>query len=387
MTARGGALESDDSAEQEGPRHHACACRFQDQAGPQHRQAAGLVGRRVVIRPRVACEQMNEQPVGVRLPAPSAQSEPAGDRGQIDEAPPGSVLPAGIAQLAPQRVEWLAMAQHVNVEIVVGRPGAQAAQVAPGSLDLRQDVGLVSARGRIGHGGETREAELPAPEAGLAQPTAGLPRDHQNVLAFGFECFEHRPGEHRGGADSGQGSPVFRHRREPGGERFGTGDRAEQHTVVAPAARFPSEPRRVQVARAGERPGRPGAQQRTALPREHVRDRLLAELFFHHVGEDTGDVVRESLQIVRELREPVLVRVERERIEQLRAVPEVHRQTGARYDEDAPCRHQMPIVAIRSYIGPRTEKMTQNRIAPSTRVIIGPIVACSCSIDSVTLRL
>ena len=257
--------------------------------------------RRVVIRGRAACEQMNEQPVGVRLPAPSAQSEPAGDRGQIDEAPPGSVLPAGIApQLAPQRVERLAMAQHVNVEIVVGRP--QAAEVAPGSLDLRQDVGLVSARGRIGHGGETREAELPAPEAGLPQPTAGLPRDHQNVLALGSERFEHRPGEHRGGADSGQGSPVLRHRREPGGERFGTGDRAEQHTVVAPAARFPSEPRRVQVARAGKRPGRPGAQQRTALPREHVRHRLLAELFFHHVGEDTGDLVREPLQIVRELR-------------------------------------------------------------------------------------
>ena len=104
----------------------------------------------------------------------------------------------------------------------------------------------------------------------------------------------------------------------------------------------------MQVARAGERPGRPGTKQRSAFPREYVRDRLFAEFFFHHVGEDAGDVVREPLQIVRKLREPILVRIERERIEQLRAVPVVRGQAGARYDEDAPRRHQTSIAAIRS---------------------------------------
>ena len=148
--------------------------------------------------------------------------------------------------------------------------------------------------------------------------------------------------------DAGERDPALLHRCEPEGERLGPGDRAEAHAVVAPAVRLASEPRRVQVARAGEGPGRPRAKQRTAFPGEHVRDRLLAELLLHHVGDDVGDFVREPLQVARELDASAFVRFERERAEQLRAVPVVHGQPRARDDEDAPRRHQMPIVAIRS---------------------------------------
>ena len=216
---------------------------------------------------------MHEQRVGRRPAVPPAHAEHAGDRGQVHETAVGHGVPAGIAlQLAPQTFEPFAMAQQANVETISHRTHWQAAQVAPGTLDFGQDAGLVPVRSRIGHGGETREAELPSPEAGLAQPTAALLRDHEHVLAPGTDGLQHRPGEHRGGPDAGQGNPVPFHRREPGGERFGAGDRAEQHAVVAPATRLPSEPRRMDVVRTGERPGRPGTKQRAAFPGEYVGD-------------------------------------------------------------------------------------------------------------------
>ena len=58
-----------------------------------------------------------------------------------------------------------------------------------------------------------------------------------------------------------------------------------------------------------------------------MRDGLLSELFLHDVGDDAGDVVREPLEIARELRQALLVRIERERVEQLRSVPVVRGQS------------------------------------------------------------
>ena len=154
-----------------------------------------------------------------------------------------------------------------------------------------------------------------------------------------------------------------RHRREPRGEDLGAGDSAEQHAVVPPAVRLPPQHHRVDVAHLTECSGRLGTQQCTAVPTEHVRDRLLAELFLHHVGDDVGEVVREVIEIQRELREPLLVRLERERIERLRQVPQptpmMHGQPGARYDEYAPRRHQMPAPAMRSWTEPGTETIAR----------------------------
>ena len=268
---------------------------------------------------------------------------------RFHHAVPGLKLIAGVApQLAPQRVERLAVAQHMDFETLVAGPRAQRAQIAAGSLDLGQNVGLVPPGGRIGHGGESREVEPSVPEAGLTEPAAGLERDHQQVLATGFDGLQHRPGEHRGRADAGQGNSMPRHRREPEGEHFGAGDRTEKHAFVPPATRIPPQPRRVEVARAGERAGRLAANQRATFPGEYVRDGLLAELFLHHVGDDAGDVVREPLEVARELRQALLVPVERERVEQLRSIPMVRGQSGARDHEYAPGRHQMPIAVTRS---------------------------------------
>ena len=225
----------------------------------------------------------------------------------------------------------------------------QAVQVAAGLLDLGEDVAAGPAGGGgLGHDGETRQPETPAQEAGLPQSPAGLERDHQHVPAFGPDGLQHRPGQHRRGVDAGQRDRVPRDRPEPRGEDPGAGDRAEQHAVVTPAARRPAEARRMDVARVGKQPGRLRAQQRAAVPPEHVGNRRLAKLLLHHAGDDVRDLVRTAFEVAREPREPRLVRAEREGFEQLPPFPVVHGQPGVRDEEDAPRGHQIPISAMRS---------------------------------------
>ena len=239
------------------------------------------------------------------------------------------------------------MAQHMHFEPAFVRLRVQAAQVAAGALHLGEDMVSVPVGGRVGHGGEARHPEPPAPEAGLAEPPAGLERDHQHVLALGPDRLEHRPGEHGGGADAGQRNRVPRHRRKPRDEDFGAGDRAEQHTIVTPAFPLPTRRHRVDVARVRERPGRSGAKQRAAVPGKRMGNGLLPKVL-HHVGDEAGDVTREPCKVASEPREPFLVRVERERIEERRSVPVVHGQPASRYDEGPPVRHQMPSPVTRS---------------------------------------
>ena len=163
---------------------------------------------------RTADQRSSRRPTGaVRAggrpwPGPPRRTAPGCPHRPRRRAAAVSSVPAGTARkLLPQRFERLAMAQHVNVEAIAGRSGTQVPQVAAGPLDLGQDVGLVPARGGIGQGGKTREAQLPAPEAGLPESAAGLQRYHQDVLAHRTGRVQHRPGEHRGEWTPARGTP------------------------------------------------------------------------------------------------------------------------------------------------------------------------------------
>ena len=285
---------------------------------------------------------MNEQPVRGRLAAPEAHAEPAGGVGQVHE---GMTLPRIAAGPAPQIVEHPAVAQQADPEAFSGRRHTQAVQVAADLLDLGESVRRIAGSG---HDGEARELEPPVPEAGLAQPAAGLQRDDQHAPALGPDGLQHRPGERRRRADAGQRDSVPRHLVEPGGEDAGAGDRAEQHAVVTPAVRLPPLHRREDVAHVPEQPRRPLAQQRAAVGPEDVRDRLLAEFLLHHVDDDPRGLARVALQVVREPREPLRAGVERDRIEPFRAAPAMHGQPGVRDVEHAPHRHHRPTVMARS---------------------------------------
>ena len=349
MPAGDHTFEERGAAEEAAPGDQPRARGVEERAGAQHRETPCLRGRRVVVRRRTPLRQdVDEQPIGDGLAAPPAHPQLARDRGQIHERALAPDVAAGIApQLAPQFVERLAMAQHVHFEPAFVRRRVQAVQVAAGPLHLCEDVGSEPAGNEAGHGGEARHPEPPAPEAGLPEPSAGLQRDHQHVPAPGSDRLQHRPGEHRRRADAGQWNPLPRHRREPRVEDLGAGDRAEQHPVVTPAPRLPPQPDRTDVARVRERPGGPGAKQRAPVPGEHVGDGLLAKVL-HHVGDEAGDVGREPAEVAGEPRDPLLVRVERERVEQRRAAPVVHGQPVAGDDECPPRRHQMPSPVMRS---------------------------------------
>ena len=55
--------------------------------------------------------------------------------------------------------------------------------------------------------------------------------------------------------------------------------------------------------------------------------------------------------------------------------------------EEVARRHQNFIFEMASYTGPSTDSITQPRIAPSTTVSSGSIIACTLAIDSRTSRL
>ena len=310
---------------------------------------------------------MDEQPVRRRLAAPPAHAEPACDHGEVHGRTFGSGVAAGVAsQLSPQLLEPLAVTQQADIEPKFVSRGSQAVQVAAGPVDLVEDMQAETGVNRLGQDGKTRQPEPPPPEPCLAQPSPRLERDHEHVLAVGADRLQHRSGQHRRGVDAGERNPMPHHRVDPRIEHLGAGDGAEQDPIVAPSVRLPLEPRRVDVARVAERPVRPGAHQGAALPHRHVRDRLLAELFLHDVGDDAGHVVRVPLDVACELRVSIVMRREGKRCGQLSPVPAVHRQPGAGDDEYPLPGHQAT--------DPATPSSDRHAVAP----VCSPTVSIRC---------
>ena len=158
------------------------------------------------------------------------------------------------------------------------------------------------------------------------------------------------------------------HRRQPRREHLGSRERAEQHAIVAPAVGRSPQHRRVDVGHAAKQPVRLRAQHCTALPSQHVWNRLLPELLLHEIDDDAGDVVREPLQVARELPVPLFVRTEREGLGEPRPVAVVRDESGTRDDQYAARGHREPIPAATGRTRARISMAARNadRVTRST---------------------
>ena len=349
MSACNHAFEERDPAEETASGDQPRARPLQKRAGPQHREMACLPRGRIMIRRRTPLRQdVDEQPIGGRLAAPPAHPELVRDRGQIHERAFAPDVVAGLApQLAPQFLDRSTMAQHVHFEPAFVRRRVQAAQVAAGPLTSARTWDPCPPGARSGMAARRDNRSRPRRKQVCRSPPPDWIETTSTCSPPAPMAFSIGPVSIAGELMPASGAACRAIGASHGARTSGRVIALNSTRSSRPALRFPPQPRRMDVARVRERPSRPGAKQRAAIPGEHVGDGLLTKVF-HHVGEKAGDVVREPFEVAGEPREPLLVRFERERVEQLRPAPVVHGQPGARYDECPPRRHQMPSPVMRS---------------------------------------
>ena len=296
----------------------------------------------------------DEQAVRLRLAAPRLLPEAAGNVRQVDERAVEPRIIARVAALRPaQGVQHGAVPQDVNVDTARARSVLQTFEIASRSLDLRENLRaahvVVDACGNRSESGQTQPS---VPEPRLPESSARLERDDQHVLRFRADGLQHPSGEQRRRPDAGERYRVPFHRLEPRGQHTRAGDRAEQHTVVAPSRLFPAQYRGMNEAGLVERPARPGAKHGATLPHGNVGYAILPEFLLDHVGDDAGDFGGIPVQIAGIFRGPLLADVERGLLGRTRpagsTAPAMDGQPRIRHDEDASRRHHVPISAMRS---------------------------------------
>ncbi len=268
----------------------------------------------------------------------------------------------------------------------LARQRAQRRQILHQAQGLRAREGGERLRHHLDGALQAREAQPAVLDEGLAQPGA-VRGDDERARAAHAEPGGERRREQRHRVDAGEPRSGFLERVEPGGELLRVGERGEQQLLVAPlrpgdvAERERRGEPRVAVA-LREAP----LHDRLAVAAAQGRHLLLVEILAGEIGHHREQHTLVAAQVLAERAHAEIVagelRLELEpaagaRVEVVVLGGEIEKMT----------RHQNFILEMASYTGPSTESITQPRIAPSSTVSAGSIIACSLPMASRTSRL
>ncbi len=191
-----------------------------------------------------------------------------------------------VAQLRLDERPVVGVHEDAHLEAVVGAEVPQAVQVLPGARGLLRDHRAQALPFLQVDRREAAELDLAIAEIRLPHRVAGREGDEQRVREEQVELVEEDRAEDGGGVD-----PRERHLEalddlQPHAQHFGVGDRGVEDAVVAPRLGLASLQQRMAVGRVAEDLRELPREDRLAVARAQVRDRVEPEILLGEVGED-----------------------------------------------------------------------------------------------------
>ncbi len=230
-----------------------------------------------------------------------------------------------VAQLRLDQPALARVHEDADLEAVVGAEVAQAVQVLPRARRLLGDHRAQALPFLQVDGRQAAELDLAVAEIRLAHRVARRERDEHRVGEVQVQLLEEHGAEDRRRVDAGERHAQLLHHLEPRAQQLRVGDGGVEHAVVAAPLGLAALQQRVAVRRVAEDLCQLAGEDRLAVARAHVRDRVEAEVL---LGE-----IREEM---------------RGHVPQVREVHLEGRRTRAR-DRELPPRHDVPALGDQAH--------------------------------------